>query len=102
MPLLAVIAVFTFLAVGLWFLSLVPGWAWWTAAALVFGVFVLAAISTYFDGLSNAADKRSKSEAVDREFLRRHGIVAPPLWLPQSLWSKKVRSQIDELRRDAL
>jgi hypothetical protein len=40
MPFFAIIVVITVVAVGLWFLSLVPSWAWLAAVALVLGAVI--------------------------------------------------------------
>ena len=55
MPFFAIIGIVTVLALGLWFLSLVPGWAWLTAAVLVLGILALGALASFGDWLTEKA-----------------------------------------------
>ncbi|WP_372917528.1 hypothetical protein [Sandarakinorhabdus sp.] len=90
------------MALGLWLLSLVPGWAWLTAVALVLGILALVALASFGEWLSEKVGTIKaldvwRSESADRALLQRNGIVGPPLWLPPMLWSKEVRLKLADL-----
>lgn len=104
MPFFAIIGIVTVLALGLWFLSLVPGWAWLTAVVLVLGILALGALASFGDWLTEKAGMIKaldvwRSESADRALLQRNGIDGPPLWLPPMLWSKEVKLKLAELKR---
>ncbi|WP_303795414.1 hypothetical protein [Sandarakinorhabdus limnophila] len=104
MPFFAIIGIVTVVALGLWLLSLVPGWAWLSAVAFVLGILALGALASFGEWLSEKAGTMKaldvwRSESADRALLQRNGIVGPPLWLPPMLLSKEVKLKLAELKR---